>query len=1236
MKKSKFKRVLALALTLLMVVGLVPLSAFAADTEATAPTSEYKTLNTFDELWDEIIERAYSGHWILAVDSNNPTMTPAYAEGGIANSSRIWGTNASNPGTDVINKAGGVISVSAAADSTVISHMIGTGFFLESNLQNAWNKNIAGLDYAFTVDINVSADSPDGYSGFGPQFSVWKTNSSAFQAVRIEVSTVEGEKVCKLYTPKSKTSTTNWDIGAGDVEQMIYEFKPGETVNVKVLYDCDITDGGTYHVYVEDEYKASVKASAGHVYSTNSIVVSHQTGWQVGDYANNAVGPHVVGLQFAAAAYSVAKFTASNVKMYCYDADGDGYVSDGDRGTAVKDFFYNSYDGPALSDGANKSGYMLTGNGTLSFEDKALKLTANTNGLADVFTFTKSGAGKWTFNADNSGKSFVYQVDVKLGEVAANINLVSFVSVYGKTDNYLAADGMKPVGLYLKSNGEIYRDSSSTTCLGKLSADKFTTVGFEVDVENNKISVYVDGAKMVTEDFLTQTQLNKLEENKGNLPNGFSLAYVENYLNTGKANAGKHIVTFDNSFLYFGDEYIMNDINAEIDAKYFVKPTTVDQIKNAVGENNIIYYNDYNSLGDTVDKTAVTNSASYKKMSIYSFNLKSSALVVSDSDKALSLAENGAGPSKDDPSKLDYSITLSSSRTPIVDNQGKSFVYSSDFRMGADTFSAGQLFMFGSYIKNNYEAYTAIPVWVDASGALYVTNAGTNPATDIGCVSSLNARSIDTKVNGVAVKGDKIGQLSKTEFTNVTVHVKNNQFKVYIDGVDKTGWLLFMNDATDTAYAAAGTAEYAEDAGFALTHIGIYRENKNSALPDVFILDNTAVYWSDTVVGAKHQLYDGAENSGYKYENGGIYYYENGTLVTDRVSPDGIFVVDANGQVFHGKTAVTSVSDYYKALANGDIVPVNGVYKAATYQANAILGAVDGNLYYYDADGNMVVSQTGYQIGDKYYNIDATGILSLSDFAIGDDGVVEVTGKVDADNPVYFDGVKCDTLSMVLENMPEGTTFKVTEVADYSNETISFSNDVVIDLNGQTLTASGLAIFSATAIIDSSSEGTGLLNIPRGNITATNVESEDSLLIYKEDEDDTKSGYIMAKVTRQDTRLDDTAYAKADSFSYFFRPSFANSKEGNAALLGAGMGNAEIERLVIRLVNAGDNSKINEWECADKWIQDAYKNNKALKFTVRNIDAEKYADGIRVECIIYTASGMSCTITADSVYTPTV
>lgn len=393
------------------------------------------------------------------------------------------------------------------------------------------------------------------------------------------------------------------------------------------------------------------------------------------------------------------------------------------------------------------------------------------------------------------------------------------------------------------------------------------------------------------------------------------------------------------------------DNTIKTDNTLFRAPTG-EEIEKALGDDGkLLYYNDYNSITDAssnVSQTTLTNGA-YKNAGFGNEVNSGIIKMVDDGNggKAL-LRVNKDG-------NINHSLyvigngTYSTHRRPAPENQGMNFVFSSDYRLdGAVT--AGQFLVFsswaGAYQSTTQSTWTAIPLWITAEGKVYAaSDSWTTSRGGVTCGVTAPQNAMQY-ADAMSEGCEYICTLSTTEFVNIAVQVKDNHFKVYLNGEAKTDWKLLMSDSAKALYKEAGDKLYTTGE-FALCAIAHHYRNKTADGTDHFVHDNTTVYASDEYVTIFGKSYDSnltAEDfmaNPAEVYNSSASYWKSATINGMTIEKD---VVYDNGQFWRkstldGGAAGQDAGGDYKALswAKG----YAGVDVALTFELQAQSDATD-------------------------------------------------------------------------------------------------------------------------------------------------------------------------------------------------------------------------------------------------------------------------------------------------------
>ncbi len=356
---------------------------------------------------------------------------------------------------------------------------------------------------------------------------------------------------------------------------------------------------------------------------------------------------------------------------------------------------------------------------------------------------------------------------------------------------------------------------------------------------------------------------------------------------------------------------------------------------------------------------------------------------------------------------------------------GTNFVTSTDIKIVGNFSSPICLFNGCAVdINSNGDDFNLAMVYLKPNGELWI-------ATKTDDTSSGTLVNFDGDVTPYLTK--KIGFVSTATFTNVAVavNVAENTYTVYVNGVDMTGKLQFLTD-TDLAYLKAATntaGELTFPNGFGLTHV---RFNMTSYLA----YDNIAVYESGDILFNK--INRNPINGYFKVGNN-YFYYDNGQIVTgddtgDYTSADGLITIGEDGVVMSEEVVVTDMRLIYKYVGN-DVVPVDGKYKGIYSYTKS------GTKYFYGEDKKLIKNKN-IDIADAGFTTDLTEATGYATNEKGQSTLLNGLNKVDGgktyfyvngiratgflkdDNGVYFIFIKDDNYTIFAGQMTlDGKTY---------------------------------------------------------------------------------------------------------------------------------------------------------------------------------------------------------------------
>ena len=165
----------------------------------------------------------------------------------------------------------------------------------------------------------------------------------------------------------------------------------------------------------------------------------------------------------------------------------------------------------------------------------------------------------------------------------------------------------------------------------------------------------------------------------------------------------------------------------------------------------------------------------------------------------------------------------------------------------------------------------------------------------------------------------------------------------------------------------------------------------------------------------------------------------------------------------------------------------------------------------------------------------------------------------------------------------------ITLQADINYDNVLYlMNNAKIDLNGHTLTALGVSVFSDGGSIFDSSETKGLLAVPNGYLIMNGSEN-DMLPIWNED----GTGYLFVEVEAKNmmSAIDE------DSFKIVFRPEFDSVNAADFFADGA-PDNGITLSVQIKCIRDEQVVETLGFTAPESTIQSIYTNNKAMSLTV--------------------------------------
>ncbi len=565
MKKSNLKRILALVLTVLMVVGVVPMAVFAVEGGNTvSPEEDYTgtpwSSVPYDTLTDEV-KQAYDNFgskWVAR------TIYASEVQGGAAMS----GTTLSVP-------VGGQAWLTQTNDRKI-------------QPINLWRMDIGGLDVLLDFDLNVSSESKAGDKEWGYIAANFPTNEGAgmeynnYPLVAVTVEEVNGEKYGVL-----SLANKTWGLFYDAVGTPLCKIALDTDIDVKIVLDFATNNDVFYYVFVngecvgmDDLYEHSDRAANTfrHFWATKQFQQEMLAKWREAEPEASYTDEFMCHGAYFNGGTGIM-MTAKDFTFSYYDEDGDGEFFDSSRATTAVTptadlISFIDFDGDYGQDttGALKETTYVYGTSGNFYRHVAYTAGAipeirddGKGGGAlyvstDYFQFNGPSVHQhWGTTAHlgtaqvkgDLGKSFVYSLDVKLAP-----NWENSASLFTMGTSYV---NVSP--LHVDTDGKLYASIDSngyvmTTAnvkpagdsIAQLSKEYFTTVAIFVDPVENKWQVFINGVAATEElDFLSPADQAKVANNASGTFKTTDWTYMES-----KTTAG----IFDNISLTHCDSYV--------------------------------------------------------------------------------------------------------------------------------------------------------------------------------------------------------------------------------------------------------------------------------------------------------------------------------------------------------------------------------------------------------------------------------------------------------------------------------------------------------------------------------------------------------------------------------------------------------------------------------------------------------------------------------------------------------
>lgn len=777
-------------------------------------------------------------------------------------------------------------------------------------------------------------------------------------------------------------------------------------------------------------------------------------------------------------------------------------------------------------------------------------------------------------------------------------------------------------GLYL-AGSESWVAGTEKLC--DLPTDEFVTVqiAFDFGEGRDDFYVYMNGK---------QIGASKVVSNKTNYGSLFNSYDAQN---TWASAIGESARELNRGFMFNGYRFRSQDSTLTYSIRntelfYYDSDADGDITEEARAKTVLGNYFDFENETVGVQKTAGT--ANYNSSPLAPQNIPALTastvggvtLTVDDGrgGKALKIPADGG----------ERFFQLSHGGTPATKNSGKSFVISADFKWDG---KSGAGFLFGATARyaslEGYSDVNAQCIFIDAAGRIYYSQKN-------GAVLVNEWTAANQSTYSYGNPDYCIGQLSTTEFTSIAiaVDVPRNTFDVYIDGRLEAENLGFMPRNIQILFSESD----AYPNGFGFAYSRIYLQN--------IILDNAAMYFGKAPV---------SKANGFVKDGGGfICLYENGKKVMSANSPDGFITVE-NGYCKEDGKYVRSLKDCF-CYVNGDLVPVNGVYKGF-YRAGSLLGKKNGRLYFYNEYACRVTLKDGYYTGSGVYSFDNYGVASAANgFVHMSDGVrycvngvcktglftvsgktyfalqngILASGVINTESGFYFfdksthvgramsvpagsivanddTGVAYTDLETAIRSAASGSTLKlISDISTGGDIFLSANGGITLDLNGKSVRASTFAALKGITLTDSA-QIKGAIYAKSDKIALYCVDCE-YLPVY----DTAVSGMRFYRAVSHYE-----AKESNNTLTVFLQPSL---EDDTAATKAAFSGNATVT-VFIKATRSNGEALTKELYFSSSAVSSAYTSENPLSLKINCIDA---FTGVEVSYAITTPLGQTAVL----------
>ncbi len=591
------KRILALALVVLMVVGAVPMAVFAADGDPVDTIENYTGKDwSSDLVADDFDADDFDATSVIKKAYNTNNWVPVtFAKG---------------------NDASGETALKWSSSTNLYRNSIipgDSGQDDAADYESFWARGYAGLDLHLTFEIQ-------GTEG-----------SSSEPMVQLRTSSGAGCALLKF--ENNELRIRNSVVGKTATTEVLANIPKADSfMRIDILVDAhDTLEAGksyyalaNYYVFVDGVYVAT--SQWGTTSSGLTADYTNQNTWEaaLGEGAEvPARGIMIGGITFE----NCQGYYFKNVNAYRYDDNGNGDVTDSERKVNVDiPTLYHYQDFDAITEtsfAANAELPTLLGGSKVGTLNKGANVIDDGRGGKALTAISNNAAYYQVEPNIKSGTSFAYSMDYKLIGTPANDFLLFNGTAYNANAYDYNGDGaldrdFNTAILYLHSDGGVYlarkEDATSSGViinttggdnkaqkLCDLSRDEYTNIAISVNVAANTYAIYIDGINVTGDlQFLCDTDLAILKATT-TFANGFGLSFR-------RVNLATYLAV-DNVAVYAADGMVnenttpLNGVKKEGDSYiYYINGkktanTLVNGTSYYAGENGVLVENGNITIG---------------------------------------------------------------------------------------------------------------------------------------------------------------------------------------------------------------------------------------------------------------------------------------------------------------------------------------------------------------------------------------------------------------------------------------------------------------------------------------------------------------------------------------------------------------------------------------------------------------------------------------------------------------